>query len=309
MILYVSSSLFTSPAQVLVNTVNTVGVMGKGIALEFKQLYPEMFREYQELCETGKLSIGKLYLFKSPNKWVLNFPTKEHWRHPSKVEYIEAGLAEFSRRYARWGINSIAFPALGCGNGRLDFATQVQPVMHKYLSRLPIEVFIHPGPGEDAVAEHEDPERMRSWLRNEPRSLPFSEVWDDLRRMLAAQSTFHTCTTNSPFDVRMNGSEEEELLVVASGGSRVHILRESLMPLWQQLRDYGFVKADTVPELDRRRVAYVLPLFAELPYVRAVEISEAYSQFGKSPAMGLQILPSAFDSAETVEQMTLFEIA
>jgi O-acetyl-ADP-ribose deacetylase (regulator of RNase III) len=143
MILYVSSSLFTSPAQVLVNTVNTVGVMGKGIALEFKKLYPEMFREYQELCETGKLSIGKLHLFKSPNKWVLNFPTKQHWRHPSKVEYIEAGLVEFSRRYAQWGIHSIAFPALGCGNGRLDFASQVQPVMHKYLGRLPIEVFIH----------------------------------------------------------------------------------------------------------------------------------------------------------------------
>lgn len=92
MIIYTKNNLFKSPAKVLVNTVNTVGVMGKGIALEFKRLYPDMFHQYQRYCENGQLSIGKLWLYKSPTKWILNFPTKQDWRNKSKIEYLEAGL-------------------------------------------------------------------------------------------------------------------------------------------------------------------------------------------------------------------------
>ena len=143
MILYVKGNLLQSPAQVLVNTVNTVGVMGRGIALEFKRLFPEMYRQYRELCERGQFGIGMLWLYKSPNKWVLNFPTKKHWRNPSRVEYVEAGLRKFVNSYADLGVHSIAFPALGCGNGQLDFETQVKPLMEKYLRQLPIEVFIY----------------------------------------------------------------------------------------------------------------------------------------------------------------------
>lgn len=143
MISYVSGNLFQSPAQVLVNTVNTVGVMGKGIAFDFKRLFPEMYQQYRELCEQNQFKIGMLWLYKSPNKWVLNFPTKKHWRHPSHVEYIEAGLQKFVNSYTNLGIHSIAFPSLGCGNGQLDFETQVKPLMEKYLRNLPIEVFIY----------------------------------------------------------------------------------------------------------------------------------------------------------------------
>ena len=91
MITYVTGNLFESPAQVLVNTVNTVGVVGKGIAKEFKIIYPMMFKRYQELCESGDFEIGKLWLWKSANKWVLNFPTKKHWRNPSHLSYIING--------------------------------------------------------------------------------------------------------------------------------------------------------------------------------------------------------------------------
>ena len=78
MITYIACDLFKSPARVLVNTVNTVGVMGKGIAKDFKQVYPEMFSQYQRICEKGSFDIGTLWLYKTPNKWVLNFPTKRH---------------------------------------------------------------------------------------------------------------------------------------------------------------------------------------------------------------------------------------
>src|SRR3954452_18416008 len=116
MITFVRGDLFESPARVLVNTVNTVGVMGKGIALMFKTIYPEMFERYRALCEAKQLDVGKLWLYKTAHKWVLNFPTKKHWRSASNLEYVEAGLEKFVSSYAEQRITSIAFPELGCGN-------------------------------------------------------------------------------------------------------------------------------------------------------------------------------------------------
>ncbi|HRJ45524.1 MAG TPA: macro domain-containing protein, partial [Caldilineaceae bacterium] len=168
MILYVQGDLFQSPAQVLVNTVNTVGVMGKGVALQFKQLFPEMFEQYRILCERKSFDIGNLWLYRGPNKWVLNFPTKRHWKQPSKIEYIAAGLSKFVATYDEMGIHSIAFPPLGCGNGQLDFKSEVQPLMHQFLHRLPIDVFIYPEKNDPFVPEHLDPLAMRNWLRSEP---------------------------------------------------------------------------------------------------------------------------------------------
>ena len=165
MITYVSGNLFDSPAQVLVNTVNTVGVMGKGIAKEFKEIYPEMFNRYQALCESGDFSIGKLWLYKTPNKWILNFPTKKDWRQPSRPEYIQVGLAKFVESYSDFGIHSIAFPALGCGNGELDFDSQVRPQMEKHLSDLPIDIFVYLYEG-DPFVEHRAPDIGRRRRRH-----------------------------------------------------------------------------------------------------------------------------------------------
>lgn len=143
MITYVEGDLLKSPAQVLVNAVNTVGVMGKGVALQFKHAYPAMFSAYQAVCASGELKIGKLWLYKAPDKWILSFPTKVHWRQPSRLEYIEAGLREFSARYQEFGIQSVAFPRLGCGAGGLDWETQVKPVMVAHLTPLPIAISMY----------------------------------------------------------------------------------------------------------------------------------------------------------------------
>ncbi len=86
MIEYIRGNIFTSNAKVLVNTVNTVGIMGKGVALEFKKYYPKMYQEYKDLCDNNQLNIGDLHLYKTTNKWILNFPTKKHWRNPSKLD-------------------------------------------------------------------------------------------------------------------------------------------------------------------------------------------------------------------------------
>lgn len=142
MITYIVGDIFQSHAQVLVNPVNTVGVMGKGIAKEFKRRYPAMFRQYVADCEQG-FAVGQLRLFKTPDKWILNFPTKQHWRNPSKLEYIEAGLKTFVEMYPVEGINSIAFPLLGCGAGELKWETSVKPLMERYLNDLPLDVSVY----------------------------------------------------------------------------------------------------------------------------------------------------------------------
>ena len=175
MITYVACDLFQSPARVLVNTVNTVGVMGKGIAKEFKQIYPEMFREYQQICEKGAFDIGNLWLYKTTNRWVLNFPTKRHWRQPSHPDYIEAGLKKFAETYHVYGITSISFPMLGCGNGELDWETQVQPLMERLLAEVAgISVCPqHQSARFRSLPEHRDARAIRKWLRDEPESLAF----------------------------------------------------------------------------------------------------------------------------------------
>lgn len=139
---YLEGDMFTSPAQCIVNTVNMVGVMGKGIALAFKEKYPDMFLEYKKACSEGVLNIGNLMIWRADDYILLLFPTKEHWRGKSKLEYIELGLQKFLEIYEKEGITSIAFPKLGCGNGGLDWA-EVKPVMEKYLRGLPIDIYIY----------------------------------------------------------------------------------------------------------------------------------------------------------------------
>jgi len=138
---YANGDLFEAKTQTIVNTVNCKGVMGKGLALEFKKRFPTMFLEYKKLYLEGKLIIGELHLYKDKDYWILNFPTKNHWKSPSKLEYIEKGLKTFSEKYKEWGITSIAFPQLGCNLGGLDWS-EVKPLMEKYLSSLDIDIII-----------------------------------------------------------------------------------------------------------------------------------------------------------------------
>ena len=130
MLTYRRTSILDSTTQTVVNTVNCVGVMGKGIALSYKEREPEMFKAYKDICERKLLQPGKLWLWKSSTPWILNFPTKVHWRRPSKLEWIEAGLAKFVAAYEAQGIREISFPRLGCGNGGLDWA-DVKPLMER----------------------------------------------------------------------------------------------------------------------------------------------------------------------------------
>jgi O-acetyl-ADP-ribose deacetylase (regulator of RNase III)/uncharacterized protein YwgA len=138
------ADIFHSEAQTLVNTVNCVGVMGKGLALEFKQRFPEMFKDYEARCARGEVQLGKPHLYRGLfPPWILNFPTKDHWRSVSRLEDIVNGLNYLKNHYKKWGMTSIAVPALGSSHGQLDWKV-VGPTMYRILSEfeIPIELYV-----------------------------------------------------------------------------------------------------------------------------------------------------------------------
>jgi len=155
---FVQGNLLDSDAEALVNTVNMQGVMGKGIALEFKKRFPENYEFYRQACEQGQVQIGKMLVFTKPAlltpQYIINFPTKQHWRGKSKIEYIQRGLEDLVRVVQEYGIRSIALPPLGCGHGGLRWE-QVKPLIERAFAALPdVEVQVYE-PREPSLAPHE----------------------------------------------------------------------------------------------------------------------------------------------------------
>ena len=135
--------LFSSHAQTLVNTINCVGIMGKGVALEFKKAYPAMFEDYAARCERRQVRLGEPYLFRDASgAMIVNFPTKGHWRSASRLADIERGLDYFAAHAQEWGILSVAFPPLGCGNGGLEWA-EVGPLIYQKLNGHDFDVEVY----------------------------------------------------------------------------------------------------------------------------------------------------------------------
>lgn len=141
MIHYYDGSAFNTPAKAIVNTVNCVGVMGAGIALEFKLRYPEMFNDYEKKCKEKKIKAGNVDYYQNGDIMIINFPTKIHFKYPSRIEWIEAGLKDFIQTYKQHNITSVAFPKLGTLNGGLDWM-KVKPLMEYYLSQVEADVYI-----------------------------------------------------------------------------------------------------------------------------------------------------------------------
>jgi O-acetyl-ADP-ribose deacetylase (regulator of RNase III) len=153
---WVKGNIFDSTAEATVNTVNTKGVMGKGIALQFKKNFPEMFKAYAKACQENAVVIGKMHVWQNSAmfgpRFVINFPTKDDWRHPSKIEYIQSGLQDLVGVIKDFNIKSIAIPPLGCGNGGLDW-NLVKPIIVSALGELTgVDVHIYaPADGPMAV--------------------------------------------------------------------------------------------------------------------------------------------------------------
>jgi O-acetyl-ADP-ribose deacetylase (regulator of RNase III) len=262
LITYVAKGLLASPAQTLVNTVNTVGIMGKGIAKTFKTIFPEMFEEYQSRCASGELTAGRLLLYRTPHKWVLNFPTNRHWRQPSRLEDIDAGLHAFRQSYAEQSILSVAFPQLGCGHGGLDWEEQVRPLMERHLASLPIDVFVHISGNGANEPEGFDQDRLTAWLRGADRTTSFTAVWAELTAAVRLGSAAGWTISEDPGTLRL-----------LHASAPLALRPDDLFDLWRRLRTFGYLTPEDVATTLGVPPEPVLGLLAELPFVTPAHLT------------------------------------
>jgi O-acetyl-ADP-ribose deacetylase (regulator of RNase III) len=172
---FTTGNIFESNAEALVNTVNTVGVMGKGIALQFKERYTDNYVQYVAACKRGEVNIGKMFITATNSmvnpKWIINFPTKQHWMHKSSYEFINAGLDDLVIQLKERNIKSLAIPPLGAGQGGLDWQ-KVKAILIKKLSGLDIEIIIYEPVAQWQTA-NQNPEVSRL---TKPRALVLSLI-------------------------------------------------------------------------------------------------------------------------------------
>lgn len=165
MIRFTQGNLLEAPVEAVVNTVNTVGVMGKGIALMFKERFEENYKAYAAACRAGEVQVGRMFVtpgveLEGP-RWIINFPTKKDWKHPTKLEWVQSGLEALKQVITDKQIRSIAIPPLGCGNGGLEWAV-VRPMIEAALSDLPeVAVLVYePTPKYQNVAKKKGVEKL-----------------------------------------------------------------------------------------------------------------------------------------------------
>ncbi|HEV2575138.1 MAG TPA: macro domain-containing protein [Beijerinckiaceae bacterium] len=299
MLIYRRTSLFDSSAQTLVNTVNCVGVMGKGIAKEFKLRNPNMFTAYKKICDQGLLAPGKLWLWQGEAAYqVLNFPTKMHWRNPSKLEWIDAGLKKFVDNYEAMGIREISFPRLGCGNGDLDW-DDVRPLMERHLTQLPIEVYVHDYVKDIGVPEHMEivAQTLDSELTKE---FDFGTFMTMLRRAIElSEHQFVDLENDDP----IHASMDQEFLTLDTGDAEWKFDEDDLWGVWVNLQKGLLTQEQAGWSTSGGRP--LLALVSLLPHMRAVEIQKPH----KSAEIAVEYLPGTKTSAKapSVESQKAFE--
>lgn len=173
MITYLEGTVFNTDADAIVNTINCIGVMNAGIALEYGLRYPELLKEYEQKCKNKEISVGHIYYYKDKEKLIVNFPTKWHFKYPSKLEWIEDGLKDFVKTYKQYNIKSIAFTKLGTLNGGLDW-DRVKILMEKYLNNLDIPVYI-------CLDNKKDAEGLEKEMLNVFNNLSVEELKQNIR--------------------------------------------------------------------------------------------------------------------------------
>jgi O-acetyl-ADP-ribose deacetylase (regulator of RNase III) len=267
MLIYRRTSLLESTAQTLVNTVNCVGVMGKGIAKDFKQREPDMFAAYKRICDKKLLEPGKLWLWRESSQWVLNFPTKQHWRNPSKLEWIEAGLKKFVQNYQKLGITEISFPRLGCGNGGLDW-NAVRPLMEKHLRALPIQVYIHDFTVPVGLPEHM--EEIADQLKSE--NLEQNSYDDFVHAIRKVVEVGADKLVNIETNSRLAASvTKDDVLTVETNEAVWNFEAEDLWAAWISLQR-GLLTRDKAAWSKEGSGDTLLSILSVLPQVRPVQI-------------------------------------
>lgn len=285
MITYVHGDLFYSPARVLVNPVNTVGAMGSGTAYDFKRFFPEMYEYYRDFCQRDEFAVGQLMLYRTAHKWILNFPTKRHFRAESSIDYIEDGLKKFVQIYAEQNITSVSFPALGIGEDGLNW-DDVKPLMEGYLEPLPLSVYVHIHT-EKTADERRSTRAMRSWLNGQPSIVSFDSFW---RELLTAIRGGIQNKPFFPFKVaatEAKGRQRLSLKIVPKHGDSVFIPETQLRDLWQYIRRAGYILPQNLPAGLEEHANFIMILLSQLSMLRPIQLERQEGDV----YTGLQYIP------------------
>lgn len=266
MIQYIKGNLFTSNSKVIVNTVNTVGVMGKGIAADFKKYYPEMFQQYKVLCDNGTFDIGNLFLYKTSNKWVLNFPTKKHWRGKSTLEYIETGLKKLVMDSSKLQITDIAMPKLGCGNGGLEWENEVKPLIEKYLEKSPINVSIYDF-DKDITPEYLKPKDIEEWLMSDPDNLTFNLFLEDLKEMYKTDSLFREDVVLYHKEYAVTFHSKEDVFAISDEKTKIILSKDDIKTIFFTLKKLGKLCKNDLFSTLYPDADVIMDFFSNLPYI------------------------------------------
>lgn len=293
MIVYVVGEHYQSPARVLVNPVNTVGVMGSGIAFDFKRFFPEMFNAYQDLCQQDRFNIGQLLLYKTPHKWILNFPEKGHFRANVRTEHISDGLKKFVATHSECGITSASFPALGQDDESLNWEEEIRPRMEAYLNPLPIIVYVHLNELNNPYShEKRNIRSIRSWLTGQTSHLPFDKFWRDIKNSVEDKPTLRTFDTllerfHVGIDTGRNKRGRNLTLRINESPKPIFLSQSTLIDLWNYVTRTGYVLPQNLPSGLDEHARYIVPLLSQLDYVEAVQLWTV----GSERSIGLHYIP------------------
>lgn len=278
MILYVADDLFQSPAKVLINAVNTVGVMSNGNAADFKRFYPAMFAHYQALCDREQFTIGRLLLHRTAHKWVLNLPIKTHWREKATLQAIESGLQKFVSIYAEYGITSASFPTVGSED--LSWEQEIRPLMEAYLDPLPIITYVHHY--DSAAAASRNTRTIAAWLAQVPPPITFEQFWRDLVQQIKRRTIYQT-EDGREFQVTQDSKIRAKHLVIGYEGQSSFFSESMLADLWSYLSEAGYCLPKNLPV----HAAELITLLSTLPYIRPVTLATV----GGAMHTGLHYIP------------------
>jgi O-acetyl-ADP-ribose deacetylase (regulator of RNase III) len=266
MLITVETEIFHSPARVLVNPVNTAGVMSSGVSAEFKRFFPDAFSRYRSLCEAGQIEPGRLFFYRADFRTVLHLPIKRHWRTTSTAEIVETGLQKLAAIWADQGIHTLAIPRFA--EGELDWDTVIRPMLEIYLAPLPIPVYLH----HQSMPDTRRSIRQIDQSLNQPSQyLPFNRIWKDLGRIVRRTYGQFTTEDHRSYTVAFqDGARYSRLVITPDGETSVSVGAPSLTELWDMLQSARMLLPSQFPSGLEAIAPYLIPLLAKTDYMRVV---------------------------------------
>ena len=300
MLTYVYGDLFYSPAQVLVNPVNTLGTMSTGLSHDFKRYFPDMFAQYQALCQRDEFDIGQIMLYRTPHKIILNLPTRKHARAKARPDYVEAALRKFVAHYAELGLLTVSFPLLD--DADIPWESELKPLMESYLLPLPISLYVHLPARRPDLAYRPGGRVQRTWLNGQPRRIRFERFWADLLAIVRQNPTMHTLDAPAePFRVQAEAGDSRRRLslkINPANAAAIFIPETLLRDLWQFVERGGYLLLHNLPGGLADYGAYLLPILSQLDYLWPLELEPA----GSVATLGLHYIPPVEGAGAPLQQ-------